>query len=116
VRFTSVFPAATAGAGGTVHVEGYPDLASTADSAAAIATSQVALPQNAFEAVCAEPGYEDSVRAFSRVSLSSDGGFGEDSGPLQLGMVSGDVASGFTVTLAIGVDTQPAPTSGRARR
>lgn len=116
VRFTSIFPACYEGRWPHVHVEVFPDLASTADSAAAVATTQVALPQDACEAVYAQPGYERSVRNLSRVSLSSDGVFGEDSGALQLGVVTGDVATGYAVTLAVGVDTRTAPSVAGPRR
>ncbi len=113
VRFTSIFPACYSGRWPHIHFEVYPDQASIADSTAAIATSQVALPQDTCETVYAEQGYESSVRTLSQVSLNSDNVFGEDSGALQLGMVSGDVTSGYTVTLAVGVDTTTAPTGGQ---
>ena len=113
VSFTSVFPACYAGRWPHVHFEVYPDLASTTDSSAALATSQVALPQDACAAVYAESGYEQSVRTLAQVSLASDGVFGEDSGALQLGMVSGDVRRGYVVTLAVGVDTTTAPSGGQ---
>ena len=109
VSFTSIWPACYPGRWPHVHVEVYPDLASTADSTSAVATSQVALPQDVCETVYAESGYEDSVRTLAQVSLSSDGVFGEDSGALQLGMVTGEVASGYVVTLGVGVDTRTAP-------
>ena len=60
----------------------------------------------------AQSGYESSVANLARTSLSSDGVFGDDSGALQLGMVSGSVADGYVVTLAVGVDTRTAPTGG----
>ena len=113
VRFTSIFPACYSGRWPHIHFEVYPDQASIADSTAAIATSQVALPQDTCETVYAEQGYESSVRTLSQVSLNADNVFGEDSGALQLGMVSGDVTSGYTVTLAVGVDTTTTPTGGQ---
>jgi protocatechuate 3,4-dioxygenase beta subunit len=112
VTFRSVFPACYPGRWPHVHFEVYPDLASTSDSTAAIATSQVALPQDACEAVYAEAGYEDSASTLSQVSLGSDGVFGDDSGALQLGLVTGDVTSGYTVVLAVGVDTTTTPAAG----
>ena len=113
VTFRSIFPACYPGRWPHVHFEVYPDHTSTTDSSAAIATSQVALPQDACEAVYAEQGYEDSARTLAQVSLSSDGVFGEDSGALQLGMVTGDVSSGYAVTLAVGVDTTTTPRAGQ---
>ena len=113
VRFTSIFPACYSGRWPHIHFEVYPDQASIADSTAALATSQVALPQDTCETVYAEQGYESSVQTLSQVSLSNDNVFGEDAGALQLGMVSGDVASGYTITLAVGVDTSTTPTGGQ---
>jgi hypothetical protein len=57
------------------------------------------------EQVYAQEGYEASVSNLSRVSLDSDNVFGDDGGASQLGTVTGDVDSGYTVTLAVGVDT-----------
>jgi hypothetical protein len=63
--------------------------------------------------VYGEAGYEDSVRTLSQVSLSSDNVFGEDSGALRLTMVTGDITAGYTVTLAVGIDTNTTPTGGQ---
>ncbi|MBE1497578.1 protocatechuate 3,4-dioxygenase beta subunit [Amycolatopsis lexingtonensis] len=112
VRYTSVFPACYDGRWPHIHFEVYPDQASITDSTKAIATSQVALPQNVCEAVYAQPGYEASVSNLRKVSLSSDNVFGDDSGALQLGTVTGDVTSGYTVTLKVGVDTTTTPAAG----
>lgn len=113
VRFTSIFPACYTGRWPHIHFEVYGSEAGLVDSTTAIATSQVALPQDVSAEVYAESGYESSVRNLSRVSLSDDNVFGEDSGALQLGMISGDVRTGYTVTLAVGVDTSTAPTGGQ---
>jgi protocatechuate 3,4-dioxygenase beta subunit len=112
VRFTSVFPACYGGRWPHVHFEVYPDQDSITDAANAIATSQVALPQDVCEAVYATPGYEGSVGNLARVSLTSDNVFGDDGGAGQLATVTGDVSSGYTVRLAVGVDTATTPTGG----
>jgi protocatechuate 3,4-dioxygenase beta subunit len=112
VRFTSVFPACYDGRWPHVHFEVYPDQASIADSTTAIATSQVALPQDVCETVYATTGYEASVANLSRVSLDGDNVFGDDGGASQLATVTGDVTSGYTVRLALGVDTGTTPTGG----
>lgn len=54
----------------------------------------------------AESGYEDSVSNLSRVTLDGDNVFGGDGGTSQLATVTGDLASGYTVRLAVGVDTR----------
>jgi protocatechuate 3,4-dioxygenase beta subunit len=112
VRFTSVFPACYDGRWPHIHFEVYPDQGSTTDSTNAIATSQVALPQDVCEAVYATPGYEASVGNLSRVSLSGDNVFGDDGGASQLATVAGNVTSGCTVRLAVGVDTATTPSGG----
>jgi protocatechuate 3,4-dioxygenase beta subunit len=112
VTFASIFPACYDGRWPHIHFEVYPDQAAIADSANAIATSQVALPQDVCEQVYAEDGYEASVGNLAAVSLTSDNVFGDDGGASQLGTVTGDVSRGYTVTLAVGVDTGTTPTGG----
>jgi protocatechuate 3,4-dioxygenase beta subunit len=112
VTFTSVFPACYDGRWPHIHFEVYPDQASIADSTAAIATSQVALPQDVCTAVYATTGYEASVANLARVSLSGDNVFGDDGGAGQLATVTGSVSAGYTVALAVGVDTSTTPTGG----
>ncbi|WP_448613420.1 dioxygenase family protein [Modestobacter sp. URMC 112] len=113
VAFTSVVPACYPGRWPHVHFEVYPDQAGIADASTAIATSQVALPQAVCDTVYAEPGYETSVGNLARLSLDSDDVFGDDSGASQLATVTGDVRGGYTVTLAVGVDTATPRTGGQ---
>jgi protocatechuate 3,4-dioxygenase beta subunit len=112
VRFTSVVPGCYDGRWPHIHFEVYPDRSAISDSTRAIATSQVALPQDVCEQVYAQPGYDGSTSNLSRVSLTGDNVFGDDGAASQLATVSGDVASGFTVALPVAVDTTTAPTGG----
>ncbi|MGY1823980.1 intradiol ring-cleavage dioxygenase [Geodermatophilus sp. SYSU D00079] len=112
VRFTSVVPGCYDGRWPHVHFEVYPDQGSTTDAGNAIATSQVALPQDVCEQVYAQPGYEASVGNLARVGLDSDNVFGDDGGAQQLATVTGDASGGFTVRLAVGVDTTTTPSGG----
>ncbi|SOE00329.1 intradiol ring-cleavage dioxygenase [Blastococcus haudaquaticus] len=112
VRFTSVFPACYDGRWPHIHFEVYPDQAGITDSANVIATSQVALPQDVCATVYAEEGYEASVSNLSGVSLSGDNVFGDDGGASQLATVTGNVRSGYTVTLPVRIDTTTTPTGG----
>jgi protocatechuate 3,4-dioxygenase beta subunit len=114
VTFTSIFPACYSGRWPHIHFEVYPDEASITDSTTAIATSQVALPQDTCDTVYATTGYEASVSNLAQVSLASDNVFGDDGGATQLGTVSGSVSSGYRVSLAVGVDTSTTPTGGGA--
>jgi protocatechuate 3,4-dioxygenase beta subunit len=112
VTFTSIFPACYPGRWPHIHFEVYPDQASITDSASAIATSQVALPKEVCDAVFGQSGYEASVNNLAQLSLDSDNVFGDDGGASQLATVGGSVSSGYTVTLAVGVDTTTTPASG----
>jgi protocatechuate 3,4-dioxygenase beta subunit len=114
VTFTSSFPACYSGRWPHIHFEVYPDEAGIADASGAIATSQVALPQDVCDTVYATDGYEKSVSNLAQLSLDSDKVFGDDGGAGQLATVTGDVAGGHTVTLAVGVDTTTTPTGGGA--
>ena len=109
VRFTSIFPACYSGRWPHIHFEVYPNQSGITDASKAIATSQVALPKEACEQVYATTGYESSVANLSQVSLAGDNVFGDDGGASQLGTVSGDVTKGYTVSLAVGVDTTTTP-------
>ena len=114
VTFTSIFPACYSGRWPHIHFEVYPDQSAITDSTSAIATSQVALPQDTCETVYATSGYEASVSNLKQVSLDSDNVFGDDGGASQLGTVTGSVDGGYTVSLAVAVDTGTTPTAGQA--
>lgn len=113
VSFTSIFPACYTGRWPHIHFEVYPTVADITDAANAIATSQVALPQDVSEAVYALPGYEGSTANLSQVSLDSDNVF-SDGGALQLASVTGDASSGYQVELTVAVDASTAPSAGAA--
>jgi protocatechuate 3,4-dioxygenase beta subunit len=104
ITFTSIFPASYSGRWPHIHFEVYPSLTAASDAGNRIATSQVALPQDICEQVYAQSGYEQSVSNLQQVSLSSDGVFGDDGGAHQLGTISGSVADGLTVELAVPVN------------
>ena len=112
VSFTSIFPGCYSGRWPHIHFEVYPDQASISDSTKAIATSQVALPQNACDAVYATTGYEQSVSNLSQLSLTSDNVFGNDGGVHQLATVTGDVSQGYGVALTVPIDTRTTPGRG----
>ncbi|MFE7197019.1 intradiol ring-cleavage dioxygenase [Microbacterium oxydans] len=112
VSFTSVFPGCYSGRWPHIHFEVYPDVGSITDSTAAIATSQLALPEAACAAVYAESAYDGSARNLSQITLASDNVFGDDSGALQLATVTGSVQGGYAATLVVGIDTETAPAAG----
>ncbi len=102
VTFASIFPAAYSGRWPHVHFEVYPSLAEATAAGSKLVTSQLALPQDACEAVYATAGYEQSVTNLAQTSLETDMVFG-DGYSTQLGTVSGDPDAGMTVTLNVGV-------------
>nr|WP_228494766.1 3,4-dioxygenase subunit beta [Clavibacter sp. VKM Ac-2873] len=114
VSFTSVFPACYTGRWPHVHFEVYPTVDDITDAAKAVATSQVALPEDACATVYALPAYAGSTAALAQVSLDSDGVFGDDGGGLQLGTTTGDATAGYRVALTARVDTATTPTAGSA--
>ena len=114
VRFTSIFPACYSGRWPHIHFEAYSDQASITDSGNAIATSQVALPKDACDAVYATAGYESSVDTLAGVTLDGDNVFGDDGGASQLGTVTGDTTAGYAVALTVPVDTTTEPAGGNA--
>jgi protocatechuate 3,4-dioxygenase beta subunit len=105
VTFQSIYPGCYSGRWPHIHFEVYPSLEAATDVANTIATSQVAMPQDASEAVYATAGYESSISSLAQVSLQSDNVFGNDGGIYQLGTITGDVTSGMTVTLVVPVAT-----------
>jgi len=103
VIFTSIYPACYSGRWPHIHFEVYSDVATAVASGPIVKTSQIALPIEANTAVYATSGYEQSVRNLSQISLASDNVFRDDGGIHQLANMTGDVASGYTAALTIGV-------------
>lgn len=114
VTFTSIFPACYSGRWPHIHFEVYPDLDAIEDASNAIATSQLALPQNVCDTVYATAGYERSVTNLSQITIGSDNVFGDDGGAHQLASVTGEVGSGYLATLTVPVDTTTEPAAGSA--
>jgi protocatechuate 3,4-dioxygenase beta subunit len=103
VEFTSIFPGCYDGRWPHVHFEVYPSLEAATDADNRIATSQIALPEEACDAVYATAGYEQSVRNMQSLSLATDNVFADDGGVHQLGTITGDTSSGYSVSLTVPV-------------
>lgn len=103
VTFQSIFPGCYSGRWPHIHFEVYPSLEAATDPANKVATSQIALPEATCAEVYASDGYSSSVQNLGRVSLAGDNVFGDDGGVHELGTISGTVASGLTVELAVPV-------------
>lgn len=114
VSFISIFPACYTGRWPHIHFEVYPDLDSITDAENAIATSQMAMPEDACKTVFALEAYDGSTANMSQVSLDDDNVFGDDGGEHQLATISGDADSGYAASLDVPVDTGTEPTGGQA--
>lgn len=105
VTFTSIVPGCYAGRWPHIHFEVYPDVDAITDSTNAIATSQLAVPEDILGGIYALPAYDGSSQNLSQITLDSDNVFGEDGGELQLATVSGDLDTGYVASLVVRVDT-----------
>src|SRR6476659_9687469 len=103
VTFTSIFPACYSGRWPHIHFEVYSSVADATSSGPIVKTSQIALPQEACDAVYATDGYSASVGNLSQVSLQRDNVFGNDAGIHQIATMSGNTSSGYTSALTVGV-------------
>ena len=103
VTFTTIFPAAYSGRWPHIHFEVYASLSEATAAGKISATSQLALPSAACEAVYATTGYDGSSQNMSRTSLENDNVFGDDDGVHQLATVTGSVQDGYVARLTVGV-------------
>jgi protocatechuate 3,4-dioxygenase beta subunit len=102
VSFTSIFPGCYAGRWPHIHFEVYPSLASAASVANKVATSQIALPKEACDAVYATTGYAASITNLSRVTLATDGIF-SDGYALEHATAIGSASTGYVASLTVAV-------------
>ncbi len=112
--WTSIFPGCYSGRWPHIHFEVYPDVDSITDSTNAVATSQVALPEDVSRAVYALAEYAGSTENLDRLSIEDDNVFGDDGAALQMATVTGDAESGYHVALTVRVDTSTEPVGGAA--
>jgi protocatechuate 3,4-dioxygenase beta subunit len=102
VRFATIFPAAYSGRWPHVHFEVYESLEAATAAGSKLRTSQIALPQEACDAVYATDGYEQSVQNLAQTSLDSDMVF-SDGYASQLADWSGSPSDGIALRLNVGV-------------
>ncbi len=103
VTFETIFPACYSGRWPHIHLEIYPTVHDATSGGDTIATSQVALPAAACNAVFATDGYEQSVANISQLSLASDMVFADDGGVRELAAVTGNASAGYTIALTVPV-------------
>lgn len=108
VTFETIVPACYTGRWPHVHFEVYPDADSATTGENAIATSQVAFPEDMLGDIFALDAYAGSSENLSQVTLDTDNVF-SDGYDLEMGTFSGDATSGFVGSLAVAIDTSTEP-------
>lgn len=112
--FQTIVPACYSGRWTHIHFEVYPDTASATTADNAIATSQIAFPQDMLETIYQLDTYAGSSENLAQIgSLDNDNVFG-DGYELEMGTYSGDTSSGYVGSLAVAIDTTTEPTAGAA--
>ncbi|QNG19333.1 intradiol ring-cleavage dioxygenase [Rhodococcus triatomae] len=109
VTLETIVPGCYTGRWTHIHFEIYPDGDSATDVENAIATSQVAFPQDMLDEVYQLETYAGSARNLAAIGgLENDNVFG-DGYELQMGTFSGDPDSGYVGSLPVAVDTTTEP-------
>ena len=112
VTFETIVPGCYSGRWTHMHFEVYPDAASATNADNAIATSQVAFPQDMLNAIYQLDTYPNSAKNLAQLgSLDNDNVFG-DGYDLEMGTFSGDPTSGYVGSLAVAIDTSTEPAAG----
>lgn len=111
VTFTSIFPGCYTGRWPHLHFEVFPDAESIVDAGNAILTSQIALPEDAADAVYARSDYPGSAENLAQLTLETDGIFA-DGVDQQLAELSGDVDAGYAFSIDVPIDTTTEPEAG----
>jgi protocatechuate 3,4-dioxygenase beta subunit len=104
VSFTTIFPGCYAGRWPHIHFEVYASIgdATGGGGDGLLATSQLALPEEACNEAYATDGYAQSVTNLAALSLESDNVFA-DGATQQLAAVTGSVGDGFVMRLSVPV-------------
>lgn len=107
VTFTTIFPACYDGRWPHMHFEVFSSLANALGGRYAVLTSQLAMPTATCSTIFADTTtYPSSASNFSRVSLSGDNVFGDNTSAQiaqQTPTISGTAAAGLTATALIGI-------------
>jgi protocatechuate 3,4-dioxygenase beta subunit len=100
VSFTTIFPGCYPGRWPHIHFEVYPSVADATGGGTALATSQLAIPEDACNQVYAADGYAESVTNLAQLTLESDQVFADGS-DLQLATATGSADDGVALRLSV---------------
>jgi len=100
LSFDTVMPGCYDGRWPHMHFEIYASVDDALGGGSPLRTSQLAVPEATCQEAYATDGYETSVDNLTRITLDSDMVF-SDGWDNQLAAVSGDVDSGFVLTLPV---------------
>ena len=102
VVFSTIFPGCYAGRMPHIHIEVYRDTGAATSYANKLKTTQLAFPVDTCRTVYAAPGYASSLANLAQVSFATDLVF-SDGTATEMSTVTGNVADGYVVTLALGL-------------
>jgi protocatechuate 3,4-dioxygenase beta subunit len=107
VTFTTIFPGCYDGRWPHIHFEVYASLTTATSGRNALLTSQLCMPSATCSTVYnGATGYSSSITNFARVTLASDGVFGDNTAAQiaqQTPTMTGSVADGYVATAVIGI-------------
>jgi protocatechuate 3,4-dioxygenase beta subunit len=100
MSFTTIFPGCYAGRWPHIHFEVYASLADATGGGPTLATSQLAIPEEACNQAYDAEGYAQSVTNLMPLTLESDQVFA-DGAALQLATATGNADDGFAMRLSV---------------
>ncbi|MGV8875426.1 MAG: 3,4-dioxygenase subunit beta [Rhodococcus sp. (in: high G+C Gram-positive bacteria)] len=112
VTFDTIVPGCYTGRWAHIHFEVYPDVASATTVENAIATSQIAFPQDMLDTIYQLDDYAGSAENLAQIGTIEDDMVFADGYELEMGTYSGDATSGYVGSLAVAVDTTTEPAAG----
>ncbi|WP_410876106.1 3,4-dioxygenase subunit beta [Nocardia sp. A7] len=108
--FQTIVPGCYTGRWTHIHFEIYPDVDSATNVENAIATSQLAFPQEMVDAIYQLDTYPGSAQNLAQIGSIENDGIFSDGYDLQMGTYSGDATTGYVGSLAVAIDATTEPT------